>query len=106
MTTQKNAGILSPVGKRLSCALTLMLTLAAMLLPSSAKAGEAWVEYNSSNTTLTFKYGAAKPSNTETVTVYDLSEGGNSPGWEDKACTSVVFDVSAKRGLLHAQIGL
>ncbi len=94
MTTQKNAGILSPVGKRLSCALTMMLTLAALLLPSSAKADEAWVEYNSSNTTLTFKYGAAKPSNTETVTVYDLNEGGNYPGWEGKTCTSVVFDES------------
>ena len=94
MTTQKNAGILSPVGKRLSCALTLMLTLAALLLPSSAKAGKAWVEYNSSNTTLTFKYGTAKPSSDETVTVYDLNEGGNSPGWEGKTCTSVVFDES------------
>ena len=93
MTTQKNTGISSlGWGKWLSYALTLML--AALLLPSSAKADEAWVEYNSSNTTLTFRYGAAKPSSTGTVTVYDLNEGGNSPEWQDKVCTSVVFEES------------
>ena len=94
MTTQKNAGILSLGGKRLSYALTLMLTLAAMLLPSSAKADEAWAEYNSGTKTLTFKYGAEKPSGSGTVTVYDLNGDYESPGWNSHTCTKVVFDES------------
>ena len=94
MTTQKNAGILSLGGKRLSYALTLMLTLAAMLLPSSAKADEAWAEYDSGTKALTFKYGAEKPSGSGTVTVYDLNGDYESPGWNSHTCTKVVFDES------------
>ena len=92
MSKQKKAGILSlGAGKCLSYALTLMLTLAAFLLPSSAMADVAWVEYDGS--TLTFKYGAEKPSD-GTVTVYDLNEGSNEPGWSGQPCTTVVFDKS------------
>ena len=94
MSKQKKAGILSlGAGKCLSYALTLMLTLAAFLLPSSAMADVAWVEYDDDNSTLTFKYGAEKPSD-GTVTVYDLNEGTSIPEWNDNTYTTVVFDKS------------
>ena len=97
MNNQKRTGILSRGGwgKCISYALTLMLTLAAFLLPSNAMADEPWVEYNSNTTTLTFKYGAEKPSSSETVTVYALNEGSNRPEWTYQYdITSVVFDES------------
>jgi surface protein len=94
MTNQKKAGILSlGRGKRLSCALSLTLMLAALLLPSSAKADVAWAEFDSNTKTLTFKCGAQKPSNS-TATVYDLNTGERAPGWYNNACTSVVFEKS------------
>ena len=94
MTNQKKAGILSlGRGKRLSCALTLALTLAGLMQPSIAKADVAWAEFDSSTKTLTFKYGAQKPSNS-TATVYDLNKGENAPGWYNNACTTVVFEKS------------
>ena len=77
-----------------SYALMMMLALAALLLPSSAKADVAWAEYDSNSQTLTFKYGATKPSNSTTVMVYDLNSGETAPGWQEKTCTTVEFDKS------------
>ncbi len=95
MKNQKKAGILSlGGGKWLSYALTTMLALAALWLPSSARADVAWAEYDSNSQTLTFKYGATKTSNSGTVTAYDLNNGSSDPGWKGKTCTKVVFEES------------
>ena len=69
--------------ERLSCgngmrrwhvfAVTMALFL---LLPGQVWGDEAWVEYDSSNTTLTFKYGSKPDSFGEGVTAYALNEGG------------------------------
>jgi hypothetical protein len=75
MNTQKRTGILSRRGSiGMSYILTMLLTLAAFLLPSNAKADEAWAEYDNDTQTLTFKYGTEKTSATETLFVYALNE--------------------------------
>ncbi len=95
MKNQKEVGRLSCGGSRIvSYALMMMLALTALLLPSSAKADVAWAEYDSNSQTLTFKYGATKTSDSETVTAYDLNGDYKSPGWKGKTCTKVVFDES------------
>lgn len=58
----------------MSYILTMLLTLAAFLLPSNAKADEAWAEYDNDTQTLTFKYGTEKTSGTATLFVYALNE--------------------------------
>ena len=89
--------------ERLSCgngmrrwhafAVTMALFL---LLPGQVWGDEAWVEYDSSNTTLTFKYGSKPDCFGEGVTAYALNEGGGEPGWiaNSDAVTTVVFDSS------------
>ena len=75
----------------MSYILTLLLTLAAFLLPSNAKADEAWAEYDNDTQTLTFKYGTEKTSATETLFVYALNEA---KAWNAKTIKKVVFDPS------------
>ena len=72
----------------------LATVLAALLLPSNAMADdEAWVEYDSSAKTLTFKYGTKPDSFNEGVTAYALNTRYVTPSWETNV-TSVVFDSS------------
>ena len=75
----------------MSYILTMVLTLAAFLLPSNAKADEAWAEYDNDTQTLTFKYGTEKTSGTETLFVYALNEA---KAWNAKTIKKVVFDPS------------
>ena len=99
---QKRTGILSRGGgKCISFALTWMLTLAAFLLPSNAMADDnegMYALYNSTDKTLTFKYGAIPTSSDENITVYDqfFSDDSYDPHWvqNQKDVTSVVFDES------------
>ena len=70
--------------------------LLALLLPVQTMADEAWVEYNSNDSTLTFKYGSKPESFNEVITAYVLNTGTDTPGWNDEALNikSVVFDAS------------
>ncbi len=72
--------------------------LLALLLPVQAMADEAWAEFNSSDGTLTFRYGAKPTSFDEGTTAYSLNTGNNEPGWNANAnavnIKSVVFDES------------
>ena len=91
--------LLSGGGMQLPHFLAMVLTLLVLLLPSQAKADdEAWAEYNSTETTLTFMYGEKPTSLDEGVTAYALNEGTAIPQWNtDNTCSSVtkvVFDSS------------
>ena len=98
--------LLSGGGMQLPHFLAMVLTLLVLLLPSQAKADdEAWAEYNSNTTTLTFKYGEKPTSFSEGVTAYalktaeDLDDSDMSsylPGWNEHMSdvTNVVFDSS------------
>ncbi len=70
--------------------------LLALLLPAQAMADEAWAEYNSNDSTLTFKYGTKPDSSDEGITLYALNVDTVSPGWNDEALNigSVVLEPS------------
>ena len=70
--------------------------LAALLLPTNAMADdEAWVEYDSSAKTLTFKYGTKPASVSSTTTLFELNEDTHDPKWiNNTEVTTVVFDPS------------
>ena len=79
----------------------LATVLAALLLPSNAMADDnedMYALYNSTDKTLTFKYGATPTSSDENITVYDwfYSDDAYNPSWvqDQKDVTSVVFDES------------
>ena len=68
----------------------------AMMCALGAAAAEAYANYTSSNTTLTFYYDNLRSSRTGTT--YDMNTGNDSPGWRDDGSnanvTKVVFDPS------------
>ncbi len=70
--------------------------LLALLLPVQTMADEAWAEYNSNDSTLTFKYGTKPESSDEGITLYALNVDTVSPGWNDEALNikSVVLEPS------------
>ena len=76
----------------------LLMTLAlvaCMMCSMSAVALEAYAEYTTSNTTLTFYYDNLRSSRTGTT--YDLNEGDYFPDWYDdinQSVTRAVFDPS------------
>ena len=74
----------------------LFALVAAMMCALGASAAQAYANYTSSNTTLTFYYDNLR--STRTGTTYDLNTGDNSPGWRSdlsyKSVTQVVFDSS------------
>ena len=74
----------------------LAVLVAAMMCALGAAAAEAYANYTSSNTTLTFYYDNQRSSRTGTT--YGLNTGLNYPGWNsdntNTRVTSVVFDES------------
>ena len=74
----------------------LAVLVAAMMCALGASAAEAYANYTSSNTTLTFYYDNYRSSRTGTT--YDLNTGENDTGWETDGTnanvTKVVFDPS------------
>ena len=77
--------------------LTLLLLVAAMVMPKMAWAKVMYTVFDSSSGTLTFKYGE-KPTGGEGITVYDIPVASYSPDWNSQASyiTTVVFDESFK----------
>ena len=70
----------------LAAALMLIVLLPAK---ATAQTDEAWVEFNSTSNTLTFKYGV-KPANFDSdVTAYTLNTDTNEPGWKTNAASVV-----------------
>ncbi len=74
----------------------LAVLVAAMMCALGAAAAEAYANYTSSNTTLTFYYDNYRSSRTGTT--YDLNTLNNSPGWytdgTNASVTKVVFNSS------------
>ena len=74
----------------------LAVLVAAMMCAFGAAAAEAYANYTSSNTTLTFYYDNYRSSRTGTT--YDLNTLNNSPGWytdgTNANVTKVVFNSS------------
>ena len=74
----------------------LAVLVAAMMCALGAAAAEAYANYTSSNTTLTFYYDNYRSSRTGTT--YDLNTLNNSPGWytdgTNANVTKVVFNSS------------
>ncbi|MGN0221060.1 MAG: BspA family leucine-rich repeat surface protein [Prevotella sp.] len=77
--------------------LTILMTLVMMMLFPLTIAAEnvGYAVFNSSDGTLTFKYGEKTAAGTN-ETVYDLKTGANAPEWSSKASsiTKVIFDES------------
>ena len=71
----------------------LAVLVAAMMCALGASAAEAYANYTSSNTTLTFYYDNYRSSRSGTT--YDLNTGSNDPGWKTDGTvtnvTKVVF---------------
>ncbi len=76
--------------------LRLAVLVTAMMCALGAAAAEAYANYTSSNTTLTFYYDNLRSSRSGTT--YDLNTGNYSPGWRDDGSNAnvikVVFDPS------------
>ena len=82
--------------KHQSLPLKLFALVAALMCALGASAAEAYAEYTSSNTTLTFYYDNNRSSRTGTT--YDLNTGENQPDWcndgTNRLVTHVVFKSS------------
>ena len=76
---------------------TMLLLVTAMAMPKMAWAQVMYTVFDSSTSTLTFKYGV-KPTVGEGIKVYDIPDGSYLPGWNSQASsiTTVVFDDSFK----------
>ena len=74
----------------------MAVLVATLMCALGANAQEAYANYTSSNTTLTFYYDNQRSSRSGTT--YDLNTSGNGPGWESDGTnanvTKVVFDPS------------
>ena len=92
--TKKISGKQTGLGSGVRVLRIVVAAMALLLLPGHIMADEAWVEYDASNTTLTFKYGTKPSSFGDNVTAYALNAAGTDPGWLEQAAsvTSVVFD--------------
>ena len=82
--------------KKKNLLLRFAVLVAAMMCALGAAAAEAYANYTSSNTTLTFYYDNYRSSRTGTT--YDLNTLNNSPGWytdgTNANVTKVVFNSS------------
>ena len=74
---------------------TMLLLVAAMVVPSAAWAQEMYTVFDTETGTLTFKYDSSKPESTDTQKVYDVPTSVSEPGWITKhksAIQTVVFE--------------
>ena len=82
--------------KKKNLLLRFAVLVAAMMCALGAAAAEAYANYTSSNTTLTFYYDNLR--STRTGSTYDLNTGSNDAGWDTDGTksnvTKVVFDPS------------
>ena len=74
---------------------TMLLLVAAVVMPKMAWAQVMYTVFDSSTSTLTFKYGE-KPTGGKGITVYDIPDAARYPGWNSPSITTVVFDESFK----------
>ena len=82
----------------------LVAIVMTILLPTKVVAQEMYAEFDTNESTLTFKYDNSKPEETEAIKVYsvpnsDPISGNLLPGWVEYDAISikkVVFDTSFK----------